>query len=224
MRLLRMHPEVLFADTTHGTNREKKELFTIAAKDGTNSAFNVCRAFIPNAQTWVFQLLFQECLPHFFGRTVLNGVRLVITDGAVTEYVPFITNTGCNNPFPHALHGLCYFHIAIQGYQKHVLPSITDTIKNSYEMMQYIKIFRFWIKTWFYTIESVIEYNYSRNMLFNWLDSTFSSHSENLVSVIKNWIITKLDPYEPMWINYKNYTYKVLIIEQRALQNLCIHP
>ena len=25
MRLLRMHPEVLIADTTHGTNREKKD-------------------------------------------------------------------------------------------------------------------------------------------------------------------------------------------------------
>ena len=118
MRLLRIHPEVLFADTTHGTNKEKKELFTIAAKDGTNTAFNACRAFIPNSQQWVFQLLFQQCLPYFFGNTILNRVRLLITDGAVTEYVPFITNTGLNNPFPLALHGLCYFHIVIQSYQK----------------------------------------------------------------------------------------------------------
>ena len=30
MRLVRMHPEMLQADTTHGTNKEKKELFTLA--------------------------------------------------------------------------------------------------------------------------------------------------------------------------------------------------
>ena len=81
MRLLRMHPEVLLADTTHGTNKEKKELFTIAAKDGNNKAFNACRAYIPNAQQWVFELLFKECLPHFFGQTILSRVRLLITEG-----------------------------------------------------------------------------------------------------------------------------------------------
>ena len=66
MRLLRMHPEVLLADTTHGTNKERKEIFTIAAKDGTNTAFNACRAFIPNAQQWGFELLFKQCLPFFW--------------------------------------------------------------------------------------------------------------------------------------------------------------
>ena len=33
MYLLRIHPEVPLVDITHGTNKEKKELFTIAAKD-----------------------------------------------------------------------------------------------------------------------------------------------------------------------------------------------
>ena len=94
MYLLQMYPEVIFTDTTHGTNKEKKEICTIAAKGGTNTVFNACRAFIPNSQQWVFQLLFQQCLPYFFGNTILNRVRLLITDGAVTEYVPFIMNTG----------------------------------------------------------------------------------------------------------------------------------
>ena len=35
------------------------------------------------------------------------------------------------------------------------------------------------------------------------MDTTFKPYSENLVSVIKNLIITKLGSYEPMWINYK---------------------
>ena len=48
----------LKADTTHGTNNEKKELFTIASLDGNQKAFNVCRAYIPNAKSWVFTLMF----------------------------------------------------------------------------------------------------------------------------------------------------------------------
>ena len=140
MRLIRMHPEVLLTDITHGTNKEKKEMFTIAAKDGNNKAFNACRAFIPNAQQWVFELLFKECIPLFFGETILSRVRLLITDGAVTEYVPFILNTGEENPFKFAVHSLCYFHLVCQGYQKNVLPAITEKMKNSYQKM---KILRF---------------------------------------------------------------------------------
>ena len=54
MRLLRMYPEVLVTNTMHEINREETELFTIASKDDTNSAFNAYRAFILNSQQWVF--------------------------------------------------------------------------------------------------------------------------------------------------------------------------
>ena len=63
MQLLRMHPEFCSCDTTFGTNNEKKELFTIA--NGNNNAFNSGRAYIPNAQTWVFNTIFKHCLPIF---------------------------------------------------------------------------------------------------------------------------------------------------------------
>ena len=55
MLLTRMHSESLMIDTTHGTNKGKKELFTMTGKDGNNIAFNACRTFILN----------QECLPDF---------------------------------------------------------------------------------------------------------------------------------------------------------------
>ena len=66
IRLTPIHPESLMVDTTHGTDKERKELFTIASKDGNNRAFNACRAFIPNQQQWVFHLLFSECIPLFW--------------------------------------------------------------------------------------------------------------------------------------------------------------
>ena len=70
MRLTRMHPEMMQADKTHGTNKEKKELFTLASLDGNNCAFNAVRGFIPNAQKWVFTTLFADCLPKLFGTII----------------------------------------------------------------------------------------------------------------------------------------------------------
>ena len=47
MRLTRMYPKSLMVNTAHETNKERKRLFIVAAKDGNNSAFNACRAYIP---------------------------------------------------------------------------------------------------------------------------------------------------------------------------------
>ena len=66
MRLTRMHPEALMVDTTHGTNKDRKELFTVTGKDGNNKGFNALRAYIPNQQQWIFHLIFSECLPFFW--------------------------------------------------------------------------------------------------------------------------------------------------------------
>jgi hypothetical protein len=122
MRLTRMHPEFCCCDTTFGTNNKKKELFTLAFLDGNNKAFNGGRAFIPSAQAWTFQTLFKYCLPTFWGPVITSRLFLMITDGCVQEGASFINNIGVGVAFPNAIHGLCYFHLAIQGFTKNVLP------------------------------------------------------------------------------------------------------
>ena len=94
MRLFRMHPEMLQANTTHGTNKEKKELFTLASCDGNNTSFNAGRAYVPNAQRWVFTIIFKECLPHFFGPVIMERNNLMLTDGCSSEYLSFLENSG----------------------------------------------------------------------------------------------------------------------------------
>ena len=59
LRLLSMHPESLCCDTTFGTENTKKELFDVAGLDGNNKGFNAGRAYIPNAQQWVFSYIFK---------------------------------------------------------------------------------------------------------------------------------------------------------------------
>ena len=78
---------------------KKKELFTIAGKDGNNKAYNTARAYIPNAQKWVFSTLFQHCLPGFFWRTITHQNSLLLTDGCANEYVSFISNIGETGEF-----------------------------------------------------------------------------------------------------------------------------
>ena len=67
---MRMHPEFCSADTKFGTEKSKKELFTLAFKNGQNNLMNGGRAYIPNAQCWVFMMMFSELLPDLGGSHV----------------------------------------------------------------------------------------------------------------------------------------------------------
>jgi len=60
LRMLRMSPGVFCADTTFGTNRQKKGLFTLAPLDANNKAYNCGEASIPPEQGWVSTLMSME--------------------------------------------------------------------------------------------------------------------------------------------------------------------
>ena len=202
MRLLRMHPDVWQMDTTHGTNSEKKELFTIAATDGNKKAFTVCRAYIPNAQAWVFATLFNDCLPIFLGNQILSRNKLIMTDGATNEYVPLILSTGEGNAFPNTCHGLCYFHIAIQGWNTHVQPHITKEMNDVVIVKNHVQTIRHWVKSWFFTTETESEYIYSKQLFYMFLSSLKLVIAVNFVNIVTAWVKTKLDPYRSMWLNH----------------------
>ena len=139
MRMVRMFPEYCCYDTTFGTNNEKKELFTLAFLDGNNHALNGGRAFVPSSQSWVFNTLFKFCLKTFWGEIVTDRLHLMITDGCTQEYLSFINNTGKNNAFPNAIHGLCYFHLVLTGWATHVKKHVpVDSGKIIFEFCLYL--------------------------------------------------------------------------------------
>ena len=131
---------------------KKKELFTLAFKDGNNKAFNGGRCYIPNAQRWIFDLMFKHCLPIFWGKHICHNVRLLMTDGCTEEYLPFITN--CRSSFLSSVHGLCYFHLAIQGFKNNVTPFLPKIRKNKYSpaVAKVVSTIRYWVKTWVFYI------------------------------------------------------------------------
>ena len=171
LRMVRMHPELCVADTTFGTNNEKKELFTLAFKDGNNKAFNGGRCFIPNAQKWVFAMLFKHCLPIFWDSSVCNNMKLMLTDGCTSEYLPFILNIGFNNAFPKAVHGLCYYHLAIQGFKKYVDPHVPTVGRFSKRAKVAVYHIKKWVKDWFFDVEDEAEYRDSRSRFNTWVHS-----------------------------------------------------
>ena len=170
-RHMRMHPEFCSADTTFATEKSKKELFTLTFKNGQNNVLNGGRAYIPNAQRWVFMMMFSELLPAFFGSYVCERLRLLITDGCCNEYLSFISNIGYKKAFPNAVPGLCYYHLVIQGCDKLVHPSLKkDGNEGKINNFLVPKIMEY-IKSWYFDVETEAEYNLSFNKFLPWLGS-----------------------------------------------------
>ena len=170
-RNARMHPEFCAADTTFGTENTKKELFTVAFKSGNNKVLNGARAYIPNAQRWVFYMMFNELLPLLWGPEICERLRLIITDGCCNEYLSFIQNRGKNESFPNAVIGLCYYHLVLQSYTRVLYPKLPKEGKDYDINNVVIPKVKEYIRTWYFDVETEEEYNYSKNKFWEWLSS-----------------------------------------------------
>ena len=115
----------------------------------------------------MFHLLFSECLQLFFGQTITKRIQLFLTNGASTEYLPILKPFGEDGVHKNACHGLCYFHLVIQGWNKYVKPYITANLKENTTCQQYLKTIRYWFKSWFFYVELEIEYHCSKRFFIS---------------------------------------------------------
>ena len=95
------------------------------------------------------------------------------------------------------MHALCYFHLVIQGWIKHV----EKAIEKSESSQCVFEIAKRWVRTWAFDLETEVEYKDSRTCFFNWL----GEQQEMTISTagaesIRRFIITVLDKYECMWV------------------------
>ena len=119
LRLVRMHPEFLCIDCTHKSNRQKRDLFTIAGKDGNNNGFNPLLAFIPNQKGWVFNELFLNIIPTLWGSDTLKRVFLSLTDG--DRLMIQAQHNGIDHGiWPNTVHALCFWHLFTLSWRKNV--------------------------------------------------------------------------------------------------------
>ena len=147
--------------------------------------------------------MFNQCLPIFLGPTIISRNRLILTDGAKNEYVPLILSTGTNASFPKTVHGLCYFHLCVIGWAKHVQPFVTKYMKEKDTIVKMVTQIKYWVKSWFYNNETNHEYLFSRHLFFLWLGSLRGVLSELFVDSVMSWIKSNLTPFERLWLNHK---------------------
>ena len=148
--------------------------------------------------------MFSQCIPIFFGTTIISRVKLLLTDGAITEYTPFITNMRHDNPFINSCHGLCYYYLAEQCFQRNVSPSIPNDIRSDLICNEYIKLFRLWVKLCFFLLKqksNIITHIIFIQVVFNSLREILSTN--NIIDQMSFWIKTKLDPFQNLWLNHK---------------------
>lgn len=85
LRNVAMFPESLSCDCTSQVNSQKRDLFTVAAKDGSNKCFLAFRAFLSNQKRSTFLLLFGTMMPALFGKDTCRRVSFIATDGDTDE-------------------------------------------------------------------------------------------------------------------------------------------
>ena len=195
--MLMMHPHMLVCDTTFNMSSMNKELVTLALRDGNNLAHNAARGYIPSSRKWVFDLLFKYVLPTFWGLHIMRQIRLFLTDGDPNEYQSFIHAIG-EEIYPNALHHLCYFHLHVQGWIKHVVKFIPKGAKAK-AIAEWL---RHWIKTWFFDIETEAEYKESKQHFFKYLKDNEDVLTRPCCDVVRKYLLGYLFHYSHLWLNY----------------------
>jgi hypothetical protein len=163
-RLFRLFPEVLKADVTSQTNKERRPLFLLVGKDSYGSAFTAfLRCFMPSEQKWMFQWLWETAIPLLMGKSVLRRNNLLVTDGDFNEYEPFVNTR--DTLYPHSQHGLCCYHLI----SLHISNKLGLCISHlSARGRAFITTFADWVHSWTNEVETMEEYKMSKAALDCW--------------------------------------------------------
>ena len=122
IRLVTMHPEVWFMDVTHGTNRQRRDLFMLAIRTPTGETFSGNITIIPSEKKWIFHCIYRYAFIHLYGTDTCSRNCLVLCDEDESEYGPFENQILTNKTFKDSRLMLCVFHALTQPFKKEVFP------------------------------------------------------------------------------------------------------
>jgi hypothetical protein len=114
-----------------------------------------------------------------------------------------VSNIGNGRSFPNAVHSLCYIHLAIIGWCKHVtMPSVSDSSSLSDVAINTVQD---WIKSWFFDVETKEEYVHSTGELLDFQDMSCENQVLPFYSAesIKTWLVGTLQKCESLWNNHE---------------------
>jgi len=80
LSMLERFPEILFADVTECTNKERRGMFIVAGQDGNGNIFNALHCYMPNGKPQTFDWIYAEAMPKLVGTSIIERNRVLITD------------------------------------------------------------------------------------------------------------------------------------------------
>jgi len=170
LRYFSKFPTVLGLDTTFGTNAEKRPLARGTGKNMLRNNLPWLNCFLPSEAQWVWHWILQKGLPSMLPRTVLNSIRLILTDGDSKCYEMVDAAIKCSI-FPNAQRRLCSWHKINRGY---VLPARTHCTPGSTYDRPFIENVCRWLEFFVRNVETEWEETHSINEFEAMLDSEFA--------------------------------------------------
>ena len=170
-RKVEMFPEYLSFDTTFGLNRLRRSLFLAVGTDGHNKVFVAFRAWMPSKQKSAFYWTIAQAMPHLFGQSLCGKHKVISSDSelSLVEAIKGAINTPGSH-FAKAKFRSDYFHFFELRWKK--LIGLIDNRNPDYiKCVGYIK---YWIKTWFNSVETEEEFKISFTHLENFIQENAS--------------------------------------------------
>jgi hypothetical protein len=219
------YPETLGADTTWGTNVERRPCIQFVGKDGMGRSFPACQGFLPHEKGFIFDWLLQEALPTLLGRENCAKTSLILTDGDQTEIsavdtacaslevrgitkvmlhtaVAFATTAMPSKLLGgvwNAMHRTCYFHLVTQK-----LPRLRCKSQEGPGADGCWKVVHQWMNSLSLDVETCEEFQVSRRLLEGWLASDYVKEQlgEMVVHSTLEYLARSVFPHEKRFAGY----------------------
>jgi hypothetical protein len=104
--------------------------------------------------------------------------------------------------FPRAIFSTCYYHLVVVGWKTHVfLPNKKKDLQAAEPLFNTIK---HWIHSWFFEVETELEYLYSRDALDKWLGLQRESGTlpHPTIDSVRAWLHSSIFVQDQYWRNY----------------------
>ena len=203
---LNLFPEVIFVDVIVDVNKDKRPLLTATGKDANGQMFTFLRAFLPNEKQWAFRWIFSHVFPKSFNSSILDRVKVIVSDGCVQEFSQI--DDAINICFPNATRIRCGFHIVTLGWKTKViskksLGSSVEKFAVFYDTV--VRHLQSWIYSWMTSAcETKEEYSVSKLMFFKFLNTQQirSNLGEQFIESVENFVRCHIEPHETHYCFY----------------------
>jgi hypothetical protein len=148
----------------------------------------------------VFDWIFSTALPLLLSEEVIIKNKLCVADGDPQLFETLHSQQAKREVWmgPHVF---CEWHLLVVGWKVHV----SCTVPRGDEVCQdFCDTAYSWVQSWFWNIETKIEFDKSLNDFWLWLDSCLHDNCSycSTVSAIRNFDIQSLLPKLDYWVRY----------------------